>query len=406
MAKSMRIEITGCGIVNACGVGVDAFVQSLLAGRPSLSPIHFADASHPVKVGGIAHDFRVDTMIDRRFAVKTDRFTHFALTACDAAMREACIELKDHDLERAGVWFGNNSGGWDICERGFRELYLQGVEMVNPWQATAWFPAAPQGFVSIRYGLMGTSKSFVADRATGLVAVIHGARSVLRDENDWVLAGGTEAPLTSFGATCYYETGELAKEAEAQARYITLGEDVSGLVLGEGAAVVCMENPNISAQRKQPALASIVGAAISTDPGGKGHALLSQAISKALAQAQLRIDEVDLVYGEGNGVFSCNELENSALAEVFCELSKKPLYTSIKAYTGHLYGAAGATEIVAAIGCAQRGQIPATLHVQRNARWSLPIVTTTIAAKVRNVLVLARAREGVNAVLILQMPTS
>jgi len=400
----MRVCIVGSGIVNACGNNVSSVAKAFMGGHAGLSTVSgFADPHHPVKVAGVARSFSAAEAVNPRFAAKTDRFTHFALAASEAAMVQSELDLKAQDLSRAGIWFGNNSGGWDICERGFREMYLQGVEMINPWQATAWFPAAPQGFVSICHGPLGTSKSFVADRATGLVAVIHGARSLLRGENDWVLAGGTEAPITSFGATCYYETGEMAPTHPDRPQYHTIGPKAAGLVLGEGAAIVMLESPQSLAQRKGRSLGDIVGVAINTDPGARHHRRLSHAIGSALQQAGLGPGEIDLVFGEGNGIATCNAAENAALAEVFCGEHKKPLYTSIKGYTGHMYGAAGATEIVAALMVARYGKVPPTLHAEAaQAHWHLPLVCEAQSMRPRNVLILARAREGVNAVLIVQ----
>jgi len=400
----MRISITGCGIVNACGNDYQAVAQSLLSGHSGISAIRgFPTETHPVKVAGIATRFSAHDAVHPRFVAKTDRFTHFALAASEAAMMGAGIEMKLLDRSRAGIWFGNNSGGWDICERGFKEFYRQGVEMINPWQATAWFPAAPQGFVSIRYELTGCSKSFVADRATGLVAVIHGARSLMRGENDLVLAGGTEAPVTSFGATCYYETGEVADVDPARPVYRTLGNDVGGLVLGEGAAVLTLETTQALLRRQVSSLADIVGVAITTDPGAVGYVRLAYAIRQALAQAQLTPEAIDIVFGEGNGIVSCNAAEEAALWEVFSATKNPPLYTSIKGYTGHMYGGSGATEMIAALIAAQYGKVPATLHAEKaQPFWRLPIATEVTTLKPRHALIIARAREGVNAALILQ----
>ena len=192
-----RAVITGIGVVNPAGIGKDAFWRSMVEGRSALAPISRFDASRfPVRVAGQINGFEAKDFIPRRFIVKTDRFTHFALAAAELALADARLDLGNEDLHRVGVWFGNNAGGWDICERGFHELYREGATLVNPWQATAWFPTAPQGYLTIRYGIRGYSKSFVCDRASGASALYFAERAIRLGHNDVILAGDPMAGQT------------------------------------------------------------------------------------------------------------------------------------------------------------------------------------------------------------------
>jgi 3-oxoacyl-(acyl-carrier-protein) synthase len=167
-----RAVITGLGIVNALGTGHEQFWPALIAGRRAVAGItRFDPEGLPVSLAAEIHGFEASEWVPRRLMAKSDRFAHFALAASDLAVSDSGLRMDDLDLTRVGICFGNNSGGWDLCERGFSEYYGEGPTMVNPWQATAWFPTAPQGFVSIRWGLRGYSKSFACDRASGASAL-------------------------------------------------------------------------------------------------------------------------------------------------------------------------------------------------------------------------------------------
>ncbi|WP_303621512.1 beta-ketoacyl synthase N-terminal-like domain-containing protein, partial [Nocardia tenerifensis] len=207
MSGRRRVVVTGFGAVNAAGSNVADFEQNLRKSASCLTRITAFDAEDfPVRVAGQVTDLRAADHVPRRFLAKTDRFTHLSFVSTDEALADAGLDLAGEDRSRVGVWFGNNTGGWDLCERGFLEYYRDGADVVNPWQATAWFLAAPQGFTTIRYGITGMSKSFSGDRTSGASAIYYGARSIGWGRTDVVLAGGCEAPVTPLSIACHGST--------------------------------------------------------------------------------------------------------------------------------------------------------------------------------------------------------
>jgi 3-oxoacyl-[acyl-carrier-protein] synthase II len=390
-----RVVVTGIGVVNPLGIGVRTWLERVLDGESGIAPItRFDSVGFPVRVAGEVRGFDVAAAVPRRLAVKTDRFTHFALAATQEALEHAALSLESEDLHRVGVWFGNNSGGWDICERGFKELYREGPALVNPWQATAWFPTAPQGFTTIRYGIKGCSKSLVCDRASGAAALHYALRAIRHGQLDVVLAGGTEAPITSFGMTCYAETGELAAVSDAGASCRPFDLQRSGIVMGEGSTVLVLESREHAEARGARILGELVESAITTDVDEQQNV----ALERALRGVATALGQVDVVFAEGCGLPVSDRLEAEALARVFGR-SDMPVSVPKSAY-GHLYGASAATELALGLLCAGRGLVPPTLGVSEpDPRCPVRVVVETERRRCDRFLVQARAREGVNVSL-------
>lgn len=395
-----NVCITGLGVVNPSGIGREAFWKNISAGANSIREISKFDcSSFPLRVAGQLLDFKAVDFIPRRFAIKMDPFSHYAWAASSMAIEDAKLNIDELDPYKVGVWFGNNSGGWAICEQGLYELFREGAAAVNPWQATAWFLSSAQGYVSIGHGLKGMSKSFCSDRTSCAAALAFATQAINANRADVILAGGTEAPLTSFGLTCYYETGEFASSKQNNNVFRPFDINRQGMVLGEGSAVLVLENKQHAVSRNAKIYAEILSCALSNDFDPQSWSGLSFAIKKVLERAQLQPSQIDLIMPEGAAVYSSDYAEAMAIKEVFGENTKIPI-TCIKAGFGHLYGASTATDMVAAILAAANQTIPPTPNIE-NPDFGLNIVQAPQQNKIRYVLFLSRAREGGNVVILI-----
>jgi 3-oxoacyl-(acyl-carrier-protein) synthase len=348
-----QVVVTGLGAVNAAGTGAEASWQRLLAGTTCLSAISRFDArGFPVQVAGEAAGFDAAAHVPRRFLVKTDRFTHLAFAAVGEALSGAGLDPERVDRTRTGVFFGNNTGGWDLCERGFDEYYTQSPDMVNPWQATAWFLAAPQGFLTIRYGLRGMSKSFSGDRASGAVAVYYGSRAIEWDRNDVVLGGGCEAPITPLSLLSFHASGALSPDGS----YRPFDAGACGLAIGEGAGALVLEEAGHARARGAAALATVLGGANGTvraaDP-----ASYAAIVSRALHDADCEPADIDLVLCDGSGDVAGDRFEAAAIASVFAASGGVPVRVPKAAY-GHLFGGAFGTDVVYGLLAARDDVLP------------------------------------------------
>lgn len=403
-----RVVITGIGVVNPAGKDRETFWSTLCAGKTAIRRISRFDASGlPISLAAEVCDFDAAKRAPRRLVVKSDRFAHYAMAAADEALRDADLDISALDPFRIGISFGNNSGGWDICERGFEEYYHQSPSMINPWQATAWFPTAPQGFVSICFGLRGYSKSFACDRASGACGVLFAVRSILWGHNDVVLTGGAEAPITRLGVAAHVSTGEMSRAAAAEDSYLPFDRDRNGLVLGEGSTVLVLEELEHARQRG----ARIYGEIF---PGGQrtgdptASAALEAAIRDALDSAGSTPEQVDVVFAEGSGTQAGDWSEAAALNAVFG--SRAVSVTVPKAAYGHLYGASFGTELACALLGMRDGIVPPTVQTRNvDEHCAVTLVSEAMSASIDTALVNSRSREGTNIALVaraLRLPAS
>jgi 3-oxoacyl-(acyl-carrier-protein) synthase len=356
VTASRRVVVTGLGVVNAAGDGVEDFWRTVGAGELRLGPIRRFDAAgFPVQVAGEISGFDAIARLGRRLVTRTDRFTHLALAAGSEALAGAGLDVEREDPSRVGVWFGNTTGGWDLCERGFAEYYLQGADVVNPWQATGWFLAAPQGFATIRHGLRGTSKSFSGDRSSGAVALHYGVRAVQWGRCDVVLGGGCEAPVSPLSLLCFDAGGDLSREDDPALAYRPFDGGGDGLVVGEGGVALVLEEAGRARRRGATVLAEVLGSAHGTSLAGDPRAY-ARVVRRALEEARCRPEEVDLLLCEGCGSPPGDRFEAAAVAEVFGSV---PL-TAPKSGYGHLFGASFGTDVLTGLLAARDGLAPPT----------------------------------------------
>jgi 3-oxoacyl-(acyl-carrier-protein) synthase len=397
-AASRRTVFTGMGLVNAAGSDTESVWQTILAGKSAIGLARRFDASG-LKISVVAEvpDFRPAAGISRRIVAKSDRFAHFALSATQQALTSAGFDLERFDPFRIGISFGNNSGGWDICERGFVEFYREGASMVNPWQATAWFPTAPQGFVSIHYNIRGWSKSFACDRASGASAAYFALRALRWGHNDAMLVGGSEAPVTRLGVSAHVSTGELSPSPDPDRAYLPYSEAATGLVLGEGSAVLLLEDRDLALARGAHVYGELLAVEQQTGPPDDSR-VFEDALRAALASADREPAEVDLVFGEGCGLVAADRLE----AEVLDRILPGVPVTVPKAAVGHLYGASTATDLALALLALRDQVIPATANAEDDATERfVNLVAVTEPRDLDTVVIVSRSREGTNVVLVI-----
>jgi 3-oxoacyl-[acyl-carrier-protein] synthase II len=398
-----RVFITGIGIINPAGIGKDEFWRNVTVGNSAIRDItRFDTVDHPVKVAGEITEFDPADFMSRRYIVKSDRFTHYAFAATELALKDANIQMEQEDPYRVGVWFGNNSGGWDIYEKGFYQLYRDGATMINPWQAFAWFPTAAQSYITICYSIQGYSKSFVCDRASGASGLYFGIKSIQQGYNDVVLAGGTEAPITSFGTTCYYSTGELSAATTPEGAYRPFDQKRTGLVLAEGSTILVLESEEHAIRRGAKIYGEIVSSCMTTDHDPTSGIQFERAMRKALKDADIKPTDIDLVLAEGCGTQVCDCVEAQVLQAVFGDEAPNVLVTVPKSLYGHLYGASCVTEVACSLMSMETGSLPTMQKIdESDPDCQLNFVTQPQKHPVSWTMVNSRAREGINVSFVI-----
>ena len=333
-----------------------------------------------------------------------------ALVASELAMQDANIDIEKEDKKRTGIFMGNAIGGWLYAETELRDLYIEGREGVSPFMASAWFPAAPQGQVSIRYGIKGYSKTIVSDRASSLMAIGYGAKNLVRNNNDFILAGGMEAPITPYALLCCNTSGMLSKENnEPQKAYKPFDKNRDGYAIAEGAGIMTLEPHERVAKRKANVYANVIGFGTTTDgvdridPAEDGVEL-ARAIRIALEDAELSPEQIDYICLDGAGTKIGDATETRAIKQVFNSHAKKIPMSAPKSIFGNMLGATGALDVITTVLAMGNGMIPPTINYQTpDPDCDLDYCPNNAQEKeINNALIINRGRGGINAVLVLQ----
>lgn len=405
-----RIAITGIGVVSPSGIGRRQFWANVKAGRSFIKKITRFDASrYPSHIAGQIDDLEKYTHVSQRLLKKIDVFSHMALVASELALQDAGIDIKKEDPNQVGIFLGNALGGWLYAETELRDLYIEGREGVSPFMASAWFPAAPQGQVSIYYGIKGFSKTVVADRASSSEAVAYASYTLAKDKLDLILAGGMEAPVTPYALLCCNTYGGLScANGSPQEAYRPFDRKKSGFVIAEGAGVVILEKESRARKRNAPILAYLTGHGVSCDgydriqPAPDGVEL-ARAISMALSEARLNPEDIDYISLDGLGVDIWDQTEVEAIKKVFGGQASKIPASCPKTMFGNLLGASGALDLITTILAMEHSLIPPTLNLEEPDPEGLNYVKKeALPHTVNKALIISRGRGGINSILIVE----
>jgi len=364
-----RVVVTGVGVVSPLGTGVDAFFDSLVAGKSGVRILDI-EAPRPLatRIGAPVVDFDPARLFPAAKLRMLDRVSQMALAAAGEAVRGSQGALAGVDPAKVGVFVGTGMGGAQTTDESYRALYAEANDRLKPFSVLLAMNNAPCAWIALEHGLAGPSLTYSCACASSAVAIGEAFQRIARGECDAAIAGGAEAPLT-FGTIRAWEAlRTLAAEdpADASASCKPFSKDRSGLVLGEGAAMIVLEERERARSRGAPIVAEVVGYGVCTDtshitrPSVKAQA---QAMRLALESAGLAPEEVGYVNAHGTGTQANDGVETAAIREVLGTHASRVPVSSTKSMHAHLLGAAGALEFVAALLALRRQTIPPTMHL-------------------------------------------
>lgn len=406
-----KISITGLGIVSPSGIDKRKFWANVSHGRSSVRKIERFDASrYPSRIAGQVQELAAYSNVSSRLLKKIDLFSHMALVASEISLIDAGIDLAKENLKRAGIFAGNAIGGWLYAETELRDMYLEGREGVSPFMASAWFPAAPQGQISIHYKIKGYSKTIVADRASSLMAIAYGAKNLNDGKNDFILAGGMEAPVSPYGLLCCNTSGVLTRQndnPETAYRPFDLTRD--GMAVAEGAGILILETEERATKRQANIHANIIGYGTTTDavdriePAADGVEL-SRAIQMALDDAGMGPSDIDYICADGVGTKIGDISETRGIKLAFGAQAKKIPVSCPKSVFGNMLGASGALDVAITILAMEHSLVPPTINLQMSdPECDLDYCPHRAQEKeIKRALVINRGRGGINCALILE----
>ena len=363
-----RVAVTGIGPVTPVGIGVERFWSSLAAGVSGVGKLESFDASgYASRIAAEVHDFRAEDHMDAADARRMERFAQLAVAAARLAVEDAGIDV-GAEPDRVGVVIGTGIGGITAFERQLTVLQERGPSRVSPHLVSLMIPNMAAGQVAMRLGITGPNDCTTTACAASGHAIARAVDLIRSGAVDACLAGGTESaigPLTLAGFCASRALSTRNDDPEGASRPFDAGRD--GFVIGEGATVLVLEELEAALARGARVYAEMAGYGLSADahhetaphPEGRGAAL---AMTAALRDAMVGPREVGYVNAHGTSTPLGDVAEVRAIREVFGSHAARLAVSSTKSMTGHLVGAAGATEAAATALALTNGVLPPTIN--------------------------------------------
>ncbi|HWE12509.1 MAG TPA: beta-ketoacyl-ACP synthase II [Solirubrobacteraceae bacterium] len=348
-----EVVVTGIGAVSPLGVGARTLFDRWRAGASGIE-----------NGEGVATEFEPTEHLSIKETRRADRFCQLAMVAADEALDDAGWERGDlpYDQDRTGCVFGTGIGGIGTMERGKQILLEQGERSVPPLSVPLMMGNAAAGMLAMRYGLLGDSFGTVSACSASAHAIAQATRMIQYGDADAVVTGGSEAALTPLSKAAFAALDAVSDSGIS--RPFDARRD--GFVMGEGGAVLVLEDAEKAAARGARALATVRGFGATSDahhltaphPEGAGAAA---AIKKALRDAELEPEDIDYINAHGTSTPLNDRAETKAIKIALGDHAARVPVSSTKSAIGHLLGAAGAVEAVATILALRERIAPPTL---------------------------------------------
>ena len=367
MPERRRIAVTGIGPVTPIGTGVEDFWAGLVAGKSGAGPItRFDAADFKSRVAAEINDFEITDYLPAKNARRLDRFAQLAYAAATLALADAGMKPSDPDPTRVGMVIGSGIGGIGLWEEEHTKMLKRGPRFVSPSLIAMMIPNAAAGSLAIEFGFTGPNECTVTACASSGHAIARAMEYIRTRAADVVLVGGAESCISPMSVASFCSARALTtRNEDPEHASRPFDRDRDGFVIGEAATVLVFEAMEHACNRGARILAEAIGYGLSSDayhvvaphPDGAGA---SAAMTAALADAQIAPGEVGYINAHATSTELGDASEAKAVRKVFG--SQPPPTSATKSMTGHLLGAAGATEAAASILAMLREKLPPTIN--------------------------------------------
>jgi 3-oxoacyl-[acyl-carrier-protein] synthase II len=363
--------VSGVGLVLPQGVGIDPVWAKICEGVSGAGPItKFDTTDFETKIAAEVKGFRSEDYIEPKEMKKMDIFIHFALAATRIALDDAGLVVSDNNAERVGAIVGTGLGGLTSIEKYHTVLLERGPQRVTPFFIPMLIANEASGQIAIHFGVKGPNLCVVTACATGAHSIGEAFRCIQFGDADAIIAGGVEATITPLAVAGFNSMKALSTRNEEPERASRpFDRDRDGFVMGEGAAIIILEELEHARARGAKIYAELVGYGYTgdayhlaaPDPDGDGAARCMQ---MALRDAKLSPDEVDYINAHGTSTELNDITETVAIKRVFGDDAYKIPVSSTKSMTGHLLGAAGSAAAVFSVLTIRDRIIPPTINYE------------------------------------------
>ncbi|WP_299080902.1 beta-ketoacyl-ACP synthase II [uncultured Fretibacterium sp.] len=364
-----RVVVTGLGPISPIATGKDAYWEALREGRNGVGPITtFELGDCPVTFGAEIKDFDPTRWMDGKEAKRSDRAIQFAVAASKLAVEDAKLDTKSMDPYRFGVYIGTGQGGIETSFNNFKTMMEKGSRRVSPYFIPMMISNMSTAYVAIVHGAKGPNLCIVTACATSLHSLGEAYHTIVRDDADVILAGGTEAALRAISIAGFASMKALSTRMDSpETASRPFDKDRDGFVMGEGAGVLVLEELEHARARGAHIYGEFVGYGTSCDaghitaPDPEAEGAL-YATRHAMRMAGWSPEQVDYINAHGTSTGLNDRMESMMVHKAFGERAKDVVVTSTKSMIGHCLGAAGALETIASFQAIEQGYIHPTLN--------------------------------------------
>jgi 3-oxoacyl-(acyl-carrier-protein) synthase len=402
-----RVAVTGIGVATPLGHSASEIFDAARAGRSGIRQLDTSFAQRLISPIAATVDFNGADHFQPAKLRMLDRVSQLAVVTANRALADSRGELSAADRKRTGVFLGTGMGGIGTIDDGYQTLYGEDSDRIKPFMILMGMHNAPAAWIGIEHGLTGPNLTYSTACSSSAVAIGEAWQRVGRGELDVAIAGGAEAPL-SFGSLKAWEalrTVASLDTDEPSASCKPFSRNRSGMVLGEGAAMVVLESWDRAVSRGAPIYGELTGYGLNTDvahitrPTVEGQAAAMRA---ALESASLDAADVDAINAHGTGTLANDATETAAIRAVFGSRAGLIPISATKALHGHLLGATAALEFVLSLMAMRHSVALPTMHLlMPDPACDLDYVPNEVRSgiSVRNMLSNSFAFGGTNAVL-------
>jgi len=404
-----RVVVTGIGAVCPLGLNVAESWEALAAGRSGVDRITLFDTEgFETKIAGELKGFDASNYMNPKEARRNDRFSQMAVAASLEATKQADLKIDDSNKDDIGIIIGSGIGGLTTLFEQTKVLLERGPDRVSPFLIPMMMPNIASAQASITLGARGPNFCTTSACSSGSDAVGVAYETIKRGDAKAMIAGGSEAIINPIGVSAFNALKAIStRNDEPQLASRPFDAERDGFVIGEGAAVLILENLDYAKKRGVEILAEMLAYGASADAHhitapletGEGAAI---AVQRALDKAGIKPEEIDYINAHGTSTDLNDRMETKAIKKVFGDYAYKIPVSSTKSMMGHLVGSAGAVEAAICILAIRNGVIPPTINLTHpDPECDLDYVPNKARqAKVRTALSNSFGFGGHNSVLI------
>ena len=370
MGKNRRVVITGMGAITPIGNSVEEFWNGIKEGKTGFGSITYFDtADYRCKLAAEVKDFDPAQYMDKKSARRMEQFCQFAVAAAGQAISDAGLIMEQEDPYMVGCSVGSGIGSLQAMEREYDRLKEKGPGRVGPMLVPLMISNMAAGNVSIAYGLKGKSLNVVTACATGTHSIGEAYRTIQYGDADVMIAGGTESSITPIGIAGFSALTALSFSEDPERASIPFDKERNGFVMGEGSAIVVLEELEHAKRRGAKIYAELTGYGCSSDayhitsPAEDGSGAAT-AMLNALKDGGVAPEELTYINAHGTSTHHNDLFETRAIKLAFGEHAYDLKINSTKSMVGHLLGAAGAVEFVTCVKEIQEGYIHRTVGLR------------------------------------------